>query len=289
MVRIHRLGHLQPEGGFNDGIEVWQEDTSQGRLLIRKAFRREDVPAHALREVRLLNQLSPCPYIVRMYSASITRTAGELFMECCGKGTIKALIREHGQRGRKIPEAFVWHVFISLVEAVHYMQHGPPGGGARAWNYVYHRDLHPGNIFITGRRDTGLHVVLGDFGSAVSRAWGDGARVHMQAVDFGIPESCMNDTSDIYQIGLVIIAMCRLTYRPLALVRPTRGARERLLAGPQYSDALNRLVERCLRTNPGDRVGVLDLRAELRREYYRASCHDRRELLVFPTMRIYQR
>ncbi|KAK7181078.1 G2-specific protein kinase nim-1 [Paraphaeosphaeria sporulosa] len=291
MPRITLLGHLSPEGGFNDGIEVWQEDTTQGHLLIRKTFRRADVPDHALREVRLLVQLAACPFIVRKYSATITHTSGELFMECCGKGTLKALIREHRHRASKIPEPFVWYVFYSLVEAVHYMQYGP-SGDARGWNWIYHRDLHPGNVFITGRRDSGLHVVLGDFGSAVSSTWGDGARVRMQAVDFGIPERLMNCTSDLYQIGLNIVAMCRLTFRPLAFVRPARGGRERLVAGAEYSDALNGLVGRCLRTKPEERISVKALRAALYREAFenkRASRYDHRELLLFPSMRIYER
>jgi serine/threonine protein kinase len=289
-MRLTLLGHLQSEGGFNDGIEVWQQDDSQGKLLIRKTFRRQDLPEHARREVRLLNQLRGCDYIVRMYSSSITSINGEIFMECCGKGTIKALIREHKQQDRPIPESFIWHVLYSLVEAVHYMQYGP-NGDARRWNYVYHRDLHPGNIFITGNRDTGLHVVLGDFGSAVSRDWVDGYRVNMQAVAFGIPETHMNPFSDIYQIGLDIVAMCRLTYRPLPIVRPVRGGGPRQLAGTRYSDTLNRLVGRCLQTSPNGRPSIKSLRAELWRLHgnRRSSCYDSRRLLIFPTLRIYER
>jgi serine/threonine protein kinase len=286
-MRLTLLGHLQCEGGFNDGIEVWQQVHSQGKLLIRKNFRRQDLPEHARREVHLLKQLSGCSYIVHMYSASVNSVSGEIFMECCGKGTIKDLIRKHRQWGRLIPESFIWHVFYSLVEAVHYMQYGPNGNAWR-WNYVFHRDLHPGNIFVTGNRNTGLHVVLGDFGSAVSRDWVDGCRVNMQAVEFGIPETHMNPYSDIYQIGLDIVAMCRLTCRPLLIVRPARGRAPRELAGTPYSDALNRLVGRCLQTNPNGRPNIKSLRAELWRVHgnRRSSCHDPRRLLMFPTLRI---
>jgi len=115
--------------------------------------------------------------------------------------------------------------------------------------------------------------------------------VNMQAPHFGVPERIMHSRSDLYQIGLVIVALCRLTYQPLTIVRPAQGGRPRELVGEQYSRTLNRLVERCLRTRPEDRISVRELREALRREKDngRSSSRDPHGMLLFPTMWIYER
>jgi len=106
-VRVTRLGHLEPDGAFNDGIEVWQMDDTRGQFLIKKVFLPRDLPDHPRREVITLQQLRPCPYIVRVYDWHTGDRSAHIFMECCGKGTIKALLREHMQRRVSIPEKFI--------------------------------------------------------------------------------------------------------------------------------------------------------------------------------------
>jgi serine/threonine protein kinase len=98
-----------------------------------------------------------------------------------------------------LPEAFVWHVFFSLVRALVYLRtgstHPDEVRSARGWTPLIHRDIKPDNIFLRAPTTTTTttfsssssssffasstsrdypHIVLGDFGLAMptpSSSW----------------------------------------------------------------------------------------------------------------------
>lgn len=100
----------------------------------------------------------------------------------------------------------------------------------------------------------------------------------------------MNDRSDIYQIGLVVVALCRLTTKPLVYVRPVDKWVPEKLAGEDYSGTLNRLVKTCLCVQPGQRISAKELLKTLDKEvnkYHRASSRDPMKLLKFPSVGLF--
>jgi serine/threonine protein kinase len=103
------------------------------------------------------------------------------------------------------------------------MQRGPDArnrGLQLSWNWIVHRDIWPANIFLgTLNRTHFSEVVLGDFGSYATRDDALFSRILglRQQPDFAPPLAkrfTLNPKIDIYQFGLVIVAMCQLRLLP---------------------------------------------------------------------------
>jgi serine/threonine protein kinase len=179
-----------------------------------------------------------------------------------------------------LPEEFLWHVFMSLVQALVYLRTGStdpydirpvPG-----WVPILHRDIKPANVFLrpasvatasTSRSSKVQQpvVALGDFGLAepVYTTYIDGMRHQYSATPplknivgtplWQPPELPLHEANgrgDVWAVGAVMHALCRLDMGPVSLddappgVAPKRwicdpDARRPRRAGPRYSPELN--------------------------------------------------
>ncbi|KAI0204300.1 hypothetical protein F4808DRAFT_475736 [Astrocystis sublimbata] len=96
-------------------------------------------------------------------------------------GSLDKLIAHHRSRGRAVPEHFIWHVLLTLIEAVRFLKFGVSPDGKEApegWVAIHHRKISASNIFVhyppqaEDEPDLGFEenafpeLVLGDFGDA---------------------------------------------------------------------------------------------------------------------------
>lgn len=276
-IRVSRRKHLSHVGGsFNKGI-VLCEELATGRKLIQKVFLERDLPHVYKREVSALKALKRCPYIIDMVSnkngGNCMPLQAWILFEYCDLGTLATLIERHKTCGKQIRESFVLHVLWSLVEALSFMQSGEIEVGRvdRTHEWILHGDMHPGNIFLrTSKKRSGeLDIILADFGSSQHfRSWSDeplAGRNGAQHPHYGVPDRTWNRRSDLYQVGLVVVSLCRLTMSPL------RVPHGRNALGSRYSGQLNALVGECLRTLPEQRARASQVREFLKRSGLRGD------------------
>ncbi|KAI0910345.1 hypothetical protein F4823DRAFT_561977 [Ustulina deusta] len=74
-----------------------------------------------------------------------------LYFDYYNGGTLGQLEEQYISRQLPIPEHFIWHVFLTLIEAVRYLHTGClPGedNEPHGWVPIHHRDIAPNNIFL---------------------------------------------------------------------------------------------------------------------------------------------
>jgi serine/threonine protein kinase len=146
---------------------------------------------------------------------------------------------------------------------------------------ILHRDLKPGNIFLSRQSDGSEHTTLLDFGIAKPLlAWQgadfdiSGESVAIGTPEYMSPEQCgeqeLTAASDIYSLGVVLYRM--LAGRP-PFVGPSQYVMARHIAvpppplqlyRPHLSEAVVAVVQQALAKKPADRfASVLDLRLAL--------------------------
>ena len=205
-----------------------------------------------------------------------------IILEHCDDGTIEKLIDLSRERREQIPERRVWHTLASLTKALCMTHNGVnmdrPEVQIPDWDCICHLDIKPGNVFLTRRQKKGefSRVVLGDFGCAVTKSDINAGKANRIGQTRGTdgwfpPESVPSLTgtsngrygkpSDIWQVGAVVQAMCRLLVEPdMDLVVINRAC------GSSYSRELNRMVKWMMDPDPSKRPSVRELAFEVRRE-----------------------
>ncbi|KAI4242712.1 MAG: hypothetical protein LQ352_007186, partial [Teloschistes flavicans] len=140
----------------------------------------------------LRDALPPNPRIIHLHSALTSPTQVQLYLGYCDGGDLSSLLRRTHYRYNpetrnwdyhRIPESFIWHVFLQLAEALAYIHHGRDQRHPdrkphdQDWFSVVHRDIKPENILLQRppRGDLDHHtdlepypnLVLADFGMAI--------------------------------------------------------------------------------------------------------------------------
>ncbi|KAF2492242.1 kinase-like protein [Lophium mytilinum] len=271
--RYRVLKALSIEGGDNGacnaGIYLVQSNQS-GRIYVEKRLKQRDVhDGHAGREVHALKQFrgqkNLCQIIHwELQPACIPR----IYLEHYELGALDTLIERYKRRSMLLPQGFLYHTLGELSKALCFCVHGYlPGGAAPVvWNTIVHRDIKPGNVFLSTRGD-GLYprVVLGDFGCSVSeRHIKEGIAsplVSRQAPAFAPPEAPSYSTrSDVFQVGLVLHCMARLIAVPDYHLVASHQA-----IGTSYPESLQGVVAEMLRRDRKFRPSSQDLPGKVAR------------------------
>jgi len=290
-------------GNLNDGLFL-VKCRDDGRYYIEKRLMPRDIMnGHALYEYQALKHVIKHPNILSVVACDLDkrRAYGSIWMEYCSLGALDMVIARYRERRAYIPEPFIWSVFGAISVALCYLYTGvdvelevgnrqtiPPVRGSSSWDKVYHRDIKPGNIFLTEYSTSGEvypKPILGDFGCAALQSDINRGRRGIAASRFSPafepPENrsgtgAYKATSDIYQLGLVIHCMAR------NLVVPDQNARgDRPVGGP-YTSELNYLVRKCIdydysrRPHPSELPHLIDVASQ------RADSQIRRSLAPLP-------
>ena len=275
----HRIGayrvlSLLGRGGMG---EVYLAERADGQLEQSVALKllRLDATGHAgrfLDERQILARLEH-PAIARLYDAGITTDERPyMVMECVrGVPVTQWCLQRHSALDERL------QLFLRICDAVAYAHR----------NLVIHRDLKPGNIFVT---ETG-EVKLLDFGVAkrMSQADANATRATPVTLSYAAPEQLqqgrMTTATDVYALGVLLfelltgkppwrthrfplaIAVEKLLHEepPLASVtaanKPLSGVPVHRIAGD-----LDAMIAKALRKDPSDRYPtVTDFAQDVRR------------------------
>jgi tRNA A-37 threonylcarbamoyl transferase component Bud32 len=190
--------------------------------------------------------------IVRVHNFEDDTTVKFLVMEYVEGGTLAGLLAKQ----EKLTEAETCRLAIEICKG---LQHAHD-------RKIYHRDLKPANILI-GKDGT---VKIADFG--IARACRDSMTRLTSQADSGTllymaPEQLDGETSaatDVYSLGVVLYEM--LSGNPPFHTGFIPDQIRRILPKliPGVSEAMNRIVLKCLEKNPADRFATAgELREEL--------------------------
>ena len=215
----------------------------------------------------LMEALGPShPRIIQLYHWVIPAPGQTAYyMEYCSGGDLYDLIKGyHNKHNLKIPESFVWHVYLQLAEALAWLQEN---NNSPEKFTIVHRDIKPQNVFVRKSRSDAEYpdIVLADFGIATTKPFScTGPNDFLGTFAYQGPELPLHSRSgDTWAIGACIHEMtvgsppiskappgrrgddwyCRPEARQVSSVRKYRYSRE-------LDDAL-RLT---LRNDPRDRV-----------------------------------
>lgn len=258
------------QGSFNAGILV-VERRNDGLRCIEKRLKPEQVASGVARfEITVLRDLKHphvCQYIDAFLDENPYRPQATLYMEYCELGTLDDVLEKYFQRRQRVPEGAVWSIFKQLTKALGYCQLGirdvlrGEQGPDPGWVGVVHRDIKPNNLFLSNRSSEPSfpRVVLGDFGCAIrdDHDGFEGMEYHNIDLYWDPPETPdFGYYTDIWGLGAVIQAVCRLDGPPGSRYGPVVEGRRYMGAGRYYSPQLNRALDIVMETDPQCRMDL---------------------------------
>ena len=290
------------EGCNNGGISLYKDRETGNRVNLKNFSAESCTKGIAKREIRILASLRH-PNVTRLVDYQLSKHSARagMYLEYCDQGDLDLLIKRNRHSGKRVDEAYMWHIFESLAAAVQCCHEGPRsarggGGGGGGWEWCIHRDIKPGNVLLSSTTQDGVplprdhdfafpRVVLADFGQAMERS-----RYEYEARRNPHEANLLNDRidrqcrtpempyygvyTDIYQVGLVMYCLAHLVLDagntmervPSSVFKGI--ARESV--GRRYSEPLNRIVRRCLDMDPESRPSAGELLASIMRNRPRA-------------------
>ncbi|KAF2448794.1 kinase-like protein [Karstenula rhodostoma CBS 690.94] len=264
------IRHLtaEREGGFNQGIVLVRHRRTSTLYIEKRVSTQAIRTGHAAREARALRTCSH-PHIISLVFADLdprTHGYGSIYTTYCELGSLDGLISRLARRSTYAPEGFLWKLLFEMATALCYLQTGlkssrdamngqPVTARQRGWDKILHRDIKPGNVFLTSHRQS-THsayptLVLGDFGASLMERDAQSPLMTAWTKPFAAPEEPRyTDTSDVYSLALSVYCLTTLRQSP--------GRRESVRndPAPGYSRELRGVLGRMLRTRPEDRANV---------------------------------
>ncbi|KAI9853030.1 MAG: hypothetical protein M1838_002809 [Thelocarpon superellum] len=255
-VRLKELtaGTADP-GVFNGG--VWTVARKRdGRRFVEKLLPTATIQnGMAERECIIIRSLIH-RNVLRFVDAFIDAPGlqASLYTDHCDLGNLDEVIRQHARRREPVPEGFARHVMTSLTNALAFCHAGvsdplshPATARLDRWLAVVHRDLKPGNVFLTSSpnphafstrtsantsnshplfnstpnaaslRAVYPRVVLGDFGCCIRQdSPGYDRPLCAGALYIQPPETPkFSEQGDIWALGAVMQMLCRRDGGPL--------------------------------------------------------------------------
>lgn len=219
-------------GAGSEGTAHLVKNRRSGAVVVCKVIPHLENHNHAESELFFLRDaLHRHSRIINLQAALVNHCQTELYLDYCDGGDMATFIEANHWKlnDAYIPEAFVWHAFLQLSEALAFIHHGfdrnaPFVSGKpelpEQWLAVIHRDIKPANILLQRARPDPDHpgleayprLVLGDFGMA------------LQATEFNSPPSSYysvgtyvyqppecplhSPKGDVWSIGATVFEMC---------------------------------------------------------------------------------
>ncbi|KAL8954367.1 MAG: hypothetical protein Q9183_007164 [Haloplaca sp. 2 TL-2023] len=197
--------------------------------------------------------LVPHPRILKLHDYVHTKRTTMLFYEFCEYNTLQEVTENYWAHGIKVPEAFVWHVFCQLAEALAFIHtgHSTIGdvasiGGCKNFTPITHRDIKPENIFLRRPVEGSCmpDVALADWGLATHLSGNTNQDYAVGTPSFQGPEvPRQTREGDLWALGAVVHCLCH-GWPPIAS-RPAGVSEEAWLG-----DGRSREV-----TSPGNKGG----------------------------------
>ena len=255
-------------------------------LYVLKTMKHADTYDGKAREAAILEILPACNRLCRCVASYFWPDRIGVLFEYCNAGDLDRLIESYSAEGRKIPEAFVWHVFIQLAEALAFIHYGY-GWDEDQWTRIIHRDIKPHNVFLTFEGNKIRHtsypaVKLGDFGLAADTSDEDYSPFTFSGTHAWQPPELPENTAkgDVWSLGAIIHAMAfdnSPPIDPLPMGMPNThemrqcwrqrpDARNPRDIGLVYSTLLARWAKTTLRIDPLKRITSLQLAKDMAKD-----------------------
>ncbi|KAL8872117.1 MAG: hypothetical protein Q9174_002191, partial [Haloplaca sp. 1 TL-2023] len=184
--RMHYLRRLGEGGeGYADLFRLHNPRT----LLVVKTFKEtpqlvrlrgsehaKPLEAHILNDI-----LGPHPRILKLYDYIHNARATMMFYEFCELNTLQEVIENYWKHGMRVPEGFIWHVFLQMAEALAYIHTGistiPSVASINTnknFKPITHRDIKPENIFLRNPSPSSAKMQKTETASAEGNGDGNG-------------------------------------------------------------------------------------------------------------------
>jgi NIMA (never in mitosis gene a)-related kinase len=230
-------------GGCNRGVYLVKSKYSGTKYIEKRVGPSAIRAGYASREVEAMLRCKDHPNIVwiRGYNLDYSLTNyGSIYMQHCELGSLDGVIKRYAAHNARLPdEGFLWKVLWDVSLALCHLFSGVDAQAIRArayegkecralkgWNATMHRDIKPGNIFLTwspASPDDKCRYptsVVGDFGCCTSTrdiasGRASGKRNSGGTPAFEPPEApkfCAR--SDVYMLGLTIHCLARMSNTP---------------------------------------------------------------------------
>ena len=272
-----RFHELLGRGSFGKVYRVTRH--ADGRAYVMKqinvAEMSEREQRDAVNEVQVMAAMDHAN-LVRYFDSFIDAGLLNIVMEFCDGGDLQAYLQK--LKGRSLPEAQIWHLFIQICQGMAYM-HG---------KRILHRDLKTANLFLSTSPSTmpstattnpndaatktavtkppSLVVKIGDLGVArVLNSSSSFAQTLVGTPYYLSPELCedkpYNNRSDVWALGCILYELCSQRHPFVAnnqgalILKIVRGKYPPLSA-ETYSPALRHLVKCMLSRSPARRPTV---------------------------------
>jgi len=163
---------------MNGGVYSVCLKSNLNRFYVEKRFTKEQYDL-AVSEIRLLHKLrhGSLTTFTDAFMDPVEKIAS-VYVEFCDLGDLSGIIKAYSLHESRavVPEQFIWHVFIGLVDGLAFLQGGrkfltaPDYNPRPGWVPILHRDMKPDNVLLRSRSTLSSskypYCVISDFGLA---------------------------------------------------------------------------------------------------------------------------
>ena len=183
-----------------------------------------------------------------------------IITEFCSNLDLKSFINEHKKENKLINEQTIWTIILNLCNGIKKIHN----------NNMIHRDLKPGNIFISDN----YKIKIGDFGISKILNETNYAQTFAGTLLYMAPEMINGDKYtnkvDIWALGCIIYELCTLDYCFSDNIIPNiinkiNSGKHGIIDTKYYSDRLQNLIDLSLKKNYRERASIEDIIAILKK------------------------